>query len=132
MPNFRVNVKTEHKGAVFNSSATKAAGARMVIKINDALAQEGVRRVKSRLGQVLQKPTGYYESRIQVDRRSTYRGITDGGVIYGGWLEGVSSRNKTTRFKGYHTFRMVQQGLAKDKEAIAKPYVDQYTQEMNR
>lgn len=104
----------------------------MTTRINDAIAQEGVNRVKARLGQVLQNPTGYYESRIQVDRRSQYRGITDGGVVYGGWLEGVSSRNKTTRFKGYRTFRIVQQQLSKDTRALAQPLVNQYVQEMNR
>lgn len=132
MPTFRVNIKVDQKGAIFNASATKAAGQRMTTRINDAIAQEGVNRVKARLGQVLQNPTGYYESRIQVDRRSQYRGITDGGVVYGGWLEGVSSRNKTTRFKGYRTFRIVQQQLSKDTRALAQPLIDQYVQEMNR
>jgi len=131
MPAFRVNVKVEHKGAVFNASATKAAGQRMTTRINDTLAQIGVDRIKDRLRQVLQNPTGYYQSRITVDRRSQARLITDGGVIYGGWLEGVSSRNRATRFKGYRTFRIVQQQLAKDKAALAQPYVDQYVREMN-
>lgn len=132
MPNFRMNVTVQQKGAIFNAAATKAHAARMVTNINDALAQEGVNRVKRRLGQVLQNPTGYYESQIQTDRRQTYRGVTDGGVSYGGWLEGVDSRNKTTRFKGYRTFRMVQQELAKDKERIAQPYVNKFIEEMNR
>jgi hypothetical protein len=131
MPNFRVNVTVTQKGAIFNASATKAAATRMVTGINEAIAQEGVNRVKSRLGQVLQNPTGYYESRIQTKRGTTYRGVWDGGVIYGGWLEGVSSRNKTTRFKGYHVFRDIQQQLAKDKERIAQPLVTKFISEMN-
>lgn len=130
MPTFRVNITVQQKGAIFSSSATKAAGQRMTTRINDSIAQEGVVRVKARLGQVLQNPTGYYESKIQVDRRSQYRGITDGGVVYGGWLEGISSRNKTTRFKGYHTFRIVQQQLSKDTQQLAQPMVDRYVQEM--
>lgn len=131
MPAFRVNIKVDQKGAVFSASATKAAGQRMTTRINDSIAQEGVNRIQARLGQVLQNPTGYYSSRIQVDRRSQYRGITDGGVVYGGWLEGISSRNKTTRFKGYHTFRTVQQQLSKDTRALAQPLVNQYVQEMS-
>lgn len=130
MPQFRLNVTVKQKGAVFNAATTKAAAARMIVSINEALAQEGVNRVKQRLGQVLQHPTGYYESRIQVVKRSVYRGVSDGGVIYGGWLEGISSRNRTTRFKGYHTFRMVQQELAKDKEKLAQPFVNKFVQEM--
>lgn len=131
MPKSRVNVTVKHKGAIFNASNSKAAASRMVVQINDAIAQEGVARVKSRLGHVLQHPTGYYRSRIQVERRSIYRGISDGGVIYGGWLEGVSSRNATTRFKGYHTFRMVTQELDKDKSKIAQPFVNKFVAEMN-
>lgn len=132
MPRFRMNVKISQKGAVFSAAATKAAGQRMVIAINDALAQEGVNRIKDRLSQVLKHPTGYYESRIQVDRRSQYRGISDGGVVYGGWLEGVDPRNRTTRFKGYRTFRIIKQELDRDKERLAQPLVDQYTREMNQ
>lgn len=131
MPNSRVNVTVKQKGAIFNAAGTKASASRMVVQINDALAQEGVDRVKARLRQVLQHPTGYYQSRITVDRRSTYRGITDGGVVYGGWLEGVSSRNKTTRFKGYRTFRIVQQELNKDKEKLAQPLVNKFISEIS-
>lgn len=130
MPSFRVNIKIEQKGIIFQKAKTKAAAARMVVKINEALAQEGVNRVKARLSTVLRNPTGYYESNIQIERRSTYRGITDSGVPYGGWLEGVDSRNKTTRFKGYHTFRIVRSGLARDKERIAQPMVNDFIKEM--
>lgn len=132
MPNFRMNVKVEHKGAIFDAAATKAAGARMVVSMNDILAQEGVIRVRARLGQVLQNPTGYYESKIQVDRKQIYRGVSDGGVIYGGWLEGVSSRNQTTRFKGYHTFRDIKQSLDRDKGQLIEPAVQQYLREINK
>jgi hypothetical protein len=130
MPTFRVNVKTQQKGAIFNKSATKAAAARMVIEINEAIAQEGVNRVLARLSNVLQHPTGYYESNITVARRATYRGVTDSGVPYGGWLEGVDSRNKTSRFKGYNTFRIVRSSLVRDKERIAQPLVDRFIAEM--
>lgn len=131
MPTVRVNIKIKQKGLIFSKSKTKAAAARMVIQINEVLAQEGVNRVQARLGNVLKNPTGHYKSNIQVLRRSTYRGITDSGVPYGGWLEGVDRRNKTTRFKGYQTFRIVQSSLNQDKEKIAQPYVDQFIKEMN-
>lgn len=68
-------------------------------------AEGEVQRV---LEQVLRHPTGYYQSQVQVNRVSPDRfSITDGGVVYGPWLEGVSSRNQSTRFKGYATFRRV-------------------------
>lgn len=71
----------------------------------DDVAQLGVNLVRFRLHGVLRAPTGHYESRIQTERAGSDRAVTDGGIIYGPWLEGVSERNRTTRFKGYATFR---------------------------
>ncbi|HUV73866.1 MAG TPA: hypothetical protein VMW79_06130 [Anaerolineae bacterium] len=45
--------------------------------------------------------------------------ITDGGSLYGPWLEGVGSRNATTRFKGYSSFRKTGQWLQKEIKGIA-------------
>jgi len=131
MPQFRVNVKVETKGAIFNAAKSAAAGRRMIIEINEAIAQEGVNRVLARLERVLKNPSGYYQSRIAVQRRQIYRGYWDNNVIYGGWLEGVDSRNATTRFKGYRTFRMVKQALDRDAVALAQPLVTRYVREMN-
>lgn len=69
-------------------------------------------RVRETLGDVLQHPTGYYESRIETQPLAGDRDlVTDQNVVYGPWLEGIGSRNKDTRFKGYHTFRLVSQSL---------------------
>lgn len=69
-------------------------------------AEGEVQRV---LQQVLRHPTGYYQSQVRVNRVSNDSfALTDGGVVYGPWLEGVGSRNyPVTRFKGYGTFRRV-------------------------
>ena len=128
---FRMNVKVKQKGQIFNASQSKAAAKKMIISINEMLAQEGVRRVRGQLKRVLKNPTGFYESKIIVDRREIYRGVSDSHVSYGGWLEGVDARNKTTRFKGYRTFRTVKQQLDQDKEMLARPFVNQFIKEMN-
>lgn len=60
------------------------------------------------------RPTGYYESNVRIRRTSTGREVWDGGwagPVYGPWLEGVGSRNNTTRFKGYHAFRNAARAL---------------------
>jgi hypothetical protein len=131
MPEFRVNADVKQKGMIFNAGASKAAAARMVIEINDALAMEGVARVRAYLWRRYKRPTGYYDSNISVQRRQIYRGITDNGVVYGGWLEGISSRNKTTRFKGYRAFRTIKQQLDKDKYTLAQPMVTDFVKKMN-
>lgn len=130
MPQFRVNVSRKETGPIFNSSRTRAAALRAVTEINEALAQEAYDRVRARLGQVLRNPTGYYESRIAVQRGERYRGVWDQRVSYGGWLEGVDPRN-SGRFKGYRTFRMVRQSINNDKTAIAAPIINRLVRELN-
>jgi hypothetical protein len=103
----------------------------MVAHANELLAQEGVRLVKARLDVVLQNPTGYYRSNIQVKRGTVSRAIWDNRVVYGGWLEGVDPRNRTTRFKGYRTFRIVKQELNKQKVRIAQPAINEYIRELS-
>lgn len=85
----------------------------------DTVAQIGEDRIQNTLGDVLQNPTGYYESKIHTNRAVYDRTISDLPVVYGPWLEGVGSRNQTTRFKGYATFRKVAQSLEKDADMIA-------------
>jgi hypothetical protein len=50
-------------------------------------------------------PTPYYETQVTITRQLDDVLIHDRGIIYGPWLEGVGSRNQTTRFKGYAMFR---------------------------
>jgi hypothetical protein len=105
-------------GPLFDGRAEKIVDD-MAIDISKDLATEAYRRVRTRLKSVLKHPTGYYESRVTTDNTSNGAVISDGGVIYGPWLEGEGSRNKSTRFKGYHTFRLVAQSLNKDADEIA-------------
>lgn len=49
--------------------------------------------------------------------------IFDSNVAYGPWLEGVSSRNDSTRFKGYGIFRKTRDKLAGIADGILNRYV---------
>jgi len=131
MPRYRVNITVDQKGAIFSTSKTKAAAQRAVTGINDTLAQAGVTLIKSYLGAVLINPTGFYESNIQVDRGQQSRFVSDNGVSYGGWLEGIDPRNSTTRFKGYSAFRRAKQQLQKDKVQLAQPYVSRLVNDLS-
>jgi hypothetical protein len=51
-------------------------------------------------------------------------------VIYGPWLEGVGSRNRTTRFKGYFTFRRTAQQLKSRSTAVANGVLRRYLSRM--
>jgi hypothetical protein len=71
--------------------------------------QEAERAVHQRLDGVLRHPTGNYQAHIQTRRDGDGYTVDDSRIIYGPWLEGTGSRNRTTRFKGYSTFRLVAQ-----------------------
>lgn len=101
----RSNVTVTMDGPLFNGLAAgiiRAFQVEMVAKV----ATMGENEVKRRLDRVLKRPTGHYRSKIQTNRVAPERVIiSDGRVVYGSWLEGTSSRNESTRFKGYSTFR---------------------------
>lgn len=100
-------------------------------KVAEEVADEGQKMVTDRLHEVIRHPTGYYESHIQVQVQSELnRVITDGGIVYGSWLEGESERNRTTRFKGYRTFRLITQELDKKSGEIAERILPRYIMRM--
>lgn len=106
-------------GPLFDGRA-EAAAARFAAATEDAIAKEAENRIHTRLGQVLKHPTGYYEGHIHAERATADLVVTDTPVLWGPWLEGVGSRNQTTRFKGYHTFRLVSQKLDADAAPLAE------------
>jgi hypothetical protein len=78
----------------------------MCDEIERRVATIGASMIRSELDRVLKRQTPYY--RLQNEAQPDPPGwkITDNGVIYGPWLEGVGSRNyPVTRFRGYATYR---------------------------
>jgi len=62
------------------------------------------------LDRSIRNPTPYYETQITIQRLSpTVMRVHDRDVIYGPWLEGTSTRNRTTRFRGYASLRRARQ-----------------------
>lgn len=72
---------------------------------------QGLSDVHANLNTSIRNPTPYYETQITSERRGDEQVVHDRGVIYGPWLEGTGSRNQTTRFKGYASFRRAAQEL---------------------
>lgn len=72
---------------------------------------------------------GKYTMPIDVGPETTV--VTTELAMYGPWLEGVGSRNFTTRFKGYHGYRMAAQELEIIAPAVMDPIVSYYVGEMN-
>lgn len=122
---FGLGHSTETRGPLFDGSARRVIDA-FLDEAKEEVADEGVNDVLSVLGSKLQNPTGYYESQIATDRQRDDYAVTDSGVIYGPWLEGTSSRNQTTRFKGYSTFRRTTQTLQGKAPDIAERVLPRY------
>jgi hypothetical protein len=58
--------------------------------------------------------TGNARRHLQKLVKKNFGRIDLGRLIYGPWLEGVSPRNFTTRFKGYQLFRLTKQFLERE------------------
>lgn len=87
----------------------------------DRVGGHGLALVHTHLNAAIQNPTPYYETQIALDSEAGGRLVHDRGVIYGPWLEGVGSRNKTTRFKGYFSFRLAAQALRPAVPGLCEP-----------
>lgn len=119
-------------GPMFDGVTYKSALGEMAHAMTDSLAKEGLKLIKGELKVVLQHPTGFYESKVRIDRSTQeHATVTDGGVIYGPWLEGTSSRNRTTRFKGYSTFRRMSQQLNSRVPGIGRDALGRFVKRMN-
>ena len=73
---------------------------------------------------------GHYRRNIHARQRGLNAVITDGGVVYGPWLEGTSSRNSTTRFKGYRSFRRTYQWIQRNAGRIIRPVMDRMVRDL--
>lgn len=105
---------------------------RALTSSEDVVTHATLGEVHAELGRVLQHPTGYYESRVVADYGKRPPSVHDSMVIYGPWLEGIGSRNATTRFKGYATFRRVAQRMQGEVVRITGPVFDRAVRELNR
>lgn len=105
MPEAMFSARTIRTGGMFNGK-TAIALRTYSDEVGYKIATYAEDQIRQRLQQVLKNPTGYYESRITVDRAGAGYAVSDGNVIYGPWLEGIGSRNSpVTKFPGYQTFR---------------------------
>lgn len=104
---------------------------RMLVKTREAVAMEGENLVVRNLDDSIRVNQGVYVSSIHTDRKANTNLVTDRGSVYGPWLEGVGSRNRTTRFKGYFSFRRATQELDKNSAEIANTTAAPFIKELN-
>ena len=78
-----------------------------------------------------QASTGHYRRSISTTFKNLGAVIDDGRVIYGPWLEGRSSRNLRSRFRGYAQFRITKQYLQKRSKKVFDAYIQRFVRRMN-
>lgn len=100
-----IRVREFHRGPLFDGRVRRAVDD-FVDDWEEEAAEWALDHIKRTYHVSFKNPTGYYESHVRIRNGSGGPEVNDGGIIeYGPWLEGVGSRNNTTRFKGYHAFR---------------------------
>lgn len=122
---------TQHvklRGPLFTGDHGRAASLECARELTDRVVRYANEAVHVNLHTSIRHPTPYYETQINIlERGIADRSVNDRGVIYGPWLEGTSSRNQSTRFKGYASFRRATQqtrgALNSLSGAIIKKYV---------
>ena len=119
------------RGPLSEHGRPERAVASYLTEVLKAAGERGVELVKANLHGVLRHPTGHYESQVQCHQvDSLNEQVDDGGIIYGPWLEGTGSRNRTTRFKGYATFRRTGQQLDSEVGRIAEEKMPKLIEEL--
>jgi hypothetical protein len=119
MPDIEITSRVHESGPIFDGRARRYVDL-WADDVEEEVAHEANQRLHSELHAVLRHPTGYYESHVRAERIGPDWRVTDGGVVYGPWLEGTGSRNKTTRFKGYFHWRRVKSSIDRDAPDIAR------------
>lgn len=119
-------VNVSFHGPLFDGRA-QAAMPEIVDAVSGALGAEGERRVLAGLDATLRRPTGAYRSRITLyGPRGGQARVHDRMGIYGPWLEGTGSRNRTTRFKGYRNFRTATQVLRRAVKPLTREIINRH------
>ncbi len=109
----------DYDGPLFNGRAVKIFDDFAKDAEKD-IAQAALRGIKRRFHVKFRHPTGRYESNVRISSAGEGTQISDGGIVYGPWLEGIGKKNRTTRFKGYHSFEEAAQEIDGRADDIAE------------
>ena len=95
------------------------------------LIERGEQKVKAQLYPGHGLISGHYRRSVVGEMADSRHGrLHDSNVIYGPWLEGVGSRNETTRFKGYAMFRNAPEQLQREARGILQKHMRRAAQRL--
>jgi hypothetical protein len=125
-----LNIDLDPSGPLFDGRAPAIIDD-LVREAAWVVGTKALSEVQMLLDASIRNPTPYYETQITIDRRVDDVRVHDRGIIYGPWLEGTGSRNRTTRFKGYASFRRAAQEIERRVPEIVEPVVRRMVAELN-
>lgn len=125
------DVSVSFDGPIFDGRADSEA-ARFCEALEGDIAAQVYADVMFNLNRSIKRPTPYYETQITTQRLGDARVVHDRGVVYGPWLEGTSERNRTTRFKGYASFRRAAQSVNARIPAFVERQIERLVERLSR
>ena len=99
-----LNITVTRPPAWSSPSFTSRLMGDMLQRAQEDVAQYANVRIHTMLEQRIRNPTPYYRTQPTIERPPGQQIIHDRGIEYGPWLEGTSSRNRSSTFKGYHAW----------------------------
>lgn len=96
------------------------------------VAEHGRDELRKRATSKPKRPTGAFASAITIKPFKKGRTVIADypQVLYSPWLEGVSSRNQSTRFKGYRSFKLTRARLRKQVGHLVQGLLDRAIAEL--
>lgn len=123
---FEARTKVVPSGPIFDGTGP-AILRQGIVDARDKTIEEGLNEVQAGTS-VFQHPTGRYYGALRVVKTERSAKVEPGRLPYVAWVEGTSSRNRTTRFKGYKVFERAFNRFAAYAVDLfwshLKPYVD--------
>jgi hypothetical protein len=118
--------ETNLTGPAFRPVEIRHAITSMTDEVARRAAKYAWTRVQGYMSVYFQNATGFYQHRVQLHEQQGQIYVSDGGVVYGPWLAGTGSRNRTTRFKGYAHWRRAKADLKREGPRIAQQVLREF------
>jgi hypothetical protein len=129
----KIKVQPVITGPIADGTAIKAC-AEWAERVTGRLGDEAVDLLGKFPMDKTGRARGGFEENLHAVRKSPVRVDVRGpqvkGVAWSSWLEGTSSRNQSTKFKGYHLFRKTRAELDKRSPEIGQAVLDELMPEL--
>jgi hypothetical protein len=129
------NVNVTIEGPLFDGEATAAVKEWLASTRKDlgVQAQAIVKAKAMKMNRSGRGGSGRAADAVQLVPGAAYVnvvGVSTKGEVWWPWLEGTSHRNQSTRFKGYHAFRLARGIVAKRARTTAQAALEEYIAQM--